>query len=101
LTHLALEMLRRRADVDMTLVPFPGAAPAMAALLGEHVTAMMDNYGTMAEQVAAGKLRVLATISPTRIEALPDIPTVAEAGFPGYGFDNWWGSFVPAKTPAA
>jgi tripartite-type tricarboxylate transporter receptor subunit TctC len=100
-THLALELLKQRTNVNITFVPFPGGAPAMTALLGGHVTAVMDNYGLMAEQVAAGKLRVLATIAPTRMEALPDIPTVAEAGVPGYGLDNWWGSFVPAKTPAA
>jgi tripartite-type tricarboxylate transporter receptor subunit TctC len=98
--HIALELLNHVAKVDITFVPFPGSAPAVTALLGGHVTALMDNYATMAEHVSAGRLRVLATVSPTRVEALPNVPTVAEAaGYEGFGLNSWWGAFAPAHTP--
>ena len=99
--HIGLEVLKKVAKVDITFVPFPGSTPAVTALLGGHVTAMIDNYATVAEHVNAGKLRVLASLWPTRVEALPNIPTVAESGFKGYGITSWWGSFAPAKTPQA
>lgn len=98
-THIGLELLKHVANVDLTFVPFPGSAPAVTALLGGHITAEMDNYATVAEHVNAGKLRVLATISPTRVEALPNVPTVAEAGYQGFGLTNWWGAYAPAHTP--
>jgi tripartite-type tricarboxylate transporter receptor subunit TctC len=98
-SHIALEVLKSVAKVDITFVPFPGSGPAVTALLGGHVTAEFDNYATVAEHVNAGKLRVLATASPTRLEALPNVPTVAEAGYPGFGITNWWGAYAPAHTP--
>jgi tripartite-type tricarboxylate transporter receptor subunit TctC len=97
--HIGLEMLKRMANVNITFVPFPGSAPAVTALLGGHVTALYDNYATVVEHVSARKLRVLATGWPTRVEALPDVPTVAEAGYKEYGLTPWWGLFAPAKTP--
>src|SRR5260370_10943974 len=97
--HIGLEMLKRMENVNITFVPSPGSAPAVTALLGGHVTALYDNYATVAEHVRAGKLRVLATGWPTRVEALPDVPTVAEAGYKEYGLTPWWGLFAPAKTP--
>jgi tripartite-type tricarboxylate transporter receptor subunit TctC len=100
-THIGLEMLKRAANVDITFVPFPGSAPAVTALLGGHITAEMDNYATVAEHVNAGRLRVVATIAPTRVEALPNVPTVAEAGYPGFGITNLWGAYAPAHTPPA
>jgi tripartite-type tricarboxylate transporter receptor subunit TctC len=78
-SHIAFESLKHKANVDITFVPYPGSAPAVIALLGGHVTAMMDNYSTMAEHVNAGRLRALATTARTRVEGL-NIPTVAEAG---------------------
>jgi tripartite-type tricarboxylate transporter receptor subunit TctC len=98
--HIGLEELKRMAKVDITFVPFPGSAPAVTALLGGHVTALYDNYATVAEHVNAGRLRVLATGSATRLEALPNVPTVAESGYKDYGIESWWGSFAPAKTPS-
>jgi tripartite-type tricarboxylate transporter receptor subunit TctC len=98
--QIGLEMLKRMANVDITFVPFPGGAPAVTAVLGGHVTAIFDNYATMGEHVSAGRLRVLATAWPTRTEAFPNIPTVAEAaGLKDYGVRSWWGSFAPTKTP--
>jgi tripartite-type tricarboxylate transporter receptor subunit TctC len=97
--YLAVEMLKRAANLNMTFVPYPGGAPAVTALLGEHVTSMFTDYPTSAEQLKAGKLRALATGSQTRAEALPDVPTVAESGYKDYDVEQWWGLFAPAKTP--
>jgi hypothetical protein len=79
--------------------PYPGNAPAVNALLGEHVTSMLASYATVAEQLNAGKLRALATESRTRIEPLPEVPTVAESGYKDYEMDYWLGILAPAKTP--
>jgi tripartite-type tricarboxylate transporter receptor subunit TctC len=98
-THIAFEMLKSAAKVDMTFVPYPGTAPAVTALLGGHVTSYFGIYSVVSEQMKAGRLRALATAAPTRIEPLPDIPTVAEQGFPGYEVDIWFGVVAPAKTP--
>jgi tripartite-type tricarboxylate transporter receptor subunit TctC len=97
--HLSFEMLKRAAKVDMTFVPYAGNAPAVNALLGEHVTSMFGTYPEVAEQVSAGKLRALAVASRSRIEPLPDVPTVAESGYRGYEVDIWFGLVAPAKTP--
>ena len=99
-THqIALEMLRRAAKIEMTIVPYPGGAPAVNALLGGHVTSALLSYSTASEQLKAGKLRALATFSRTRIEALPELPTVAESGYSDSEMDEWLGMLAPAKTP--
>jgi tripartite-type tricarboxylate transporter receptor subunit TctC len=95
-SHIGFEMLKRRANVDITFVPFPGGAPAVTALLGGHVSSMIDNYGTIAEQVSGGKLRAVATLSRSRVEDLPDVPTVAESGYSGFEADGWFGLFAPS-----
>jgi tripartite-type tricarboxylate transporter receptor subunit TctC len=96
--QIAFETLRRAARVDMTFVPYPGIAPAVNALLGEHVSSVLGTYSTVSEQLNAGKLRALATASRTRIEPLPEVPTVAESGYDDYDVDFWLGLFAPAKT---
>jgi tripartite-type tricarboxylate transporter receptor subunit TctC len=96
--QIAFEVLKRAANVDITHVPFAGGAPAVTALLGGHVTSVLGNYADVAEQLNAGKLRALATASRTRIEALPNLPTVAESGYAGYEASVWIGLVVPAKT---
>jgi len=96
---IAFEMLKRVANLNMTFVPYPGAAPAVTALLGEHVTSVFTDYATLAEQLKSGKLRALATGSRTRAEALPDVPTVAESGYKDYDAKQWFGLLAPAKTP--
>jgi tripartite-type tricarboxylate transporter receptor subunit TctC len=98
--HIAIEVLKRVANVNMIYVPYPGDAPAVSALLGEHVTSAMVTYPAAAEQLKAGKLRALATASRSRIEPLPDVPTVAESGYQDYEADTWFGVVAPAKTPA-
>jgi tripartite-type tricarboxylate transporter receptor subunit TctC len=98
-TQLGFEILKRAAQVDMTFVPFPGNAPAVNALLGEHVTSFFGNYSDVAEQVKAGTLRALAIASHTRAESLPDLPTIAESGYKDYELEFWIGVVAPARTP--
>jgi tripartite-type tricarboxylate transporter receptor subunit TctC len=98
-THIAFEMLKRAANVDMTFVPYPGGAPAINALLGNHVTSLFLPYAGMEGQLKAGKLRALASASRTRSDPLPDVPTVAESGYKDYEIDFWNGVLAPAKTP--
>jgi tripartite-type tricarboxylate transporter receptor subunit TctC len=76
-------MLKRITNVNMTFLPYPGVAPAINALLGEHVTSVFATYSTASEQLKAGKMRALATAASARIELLPDVPTVAEGGLQG------------------
>jgi tripartite-type tricarboxylate transporter receptor subunit TctC len=97
--HLAVEMLKRAANVNMTYVPYPGAAPAVNALLGEHLTSALVDYAGVAEQLKAGKLRALATGSRARIELLPGVPTASESGYTDYEAELWIGVLAPAKTP--
>jgi tripartite-type tricarboxylate transporter receptor subunit TctC len=97
--HIAVEQFRKRAKADLTYVPFTGGAPAINALLGGHVTAVMQNYSELGEQVKTGKLRAIATPSPKRIEPLPEVPTIAESGYEGFSAEVWFGLVAPARTP--
>jgi tripartite-type tricarboxylate transporter receptor subunit TctC len=97
--HISFEMLKRAANVNMIYVPYPGNAPAISALLGGHLTAVLSDYPTVAEQLRAGTLRGLATTSGTRIELLSEIPTVAESGYTDYESDGWFEVVAPANTP--
>lgn len=98
-SFIAFERLKRAAKVDMVFVPFAGVPPAINALLGEHVTSVFGVYTPAVELIRSGKLRPLAAGSPQRIEALPEVPTIAEAGYPGIEADLWSWLMVPAKTP--
>jgi tripartite-type tricarboxylate transporter receptor subunit TctC len=98
-TQIGVEMLKRAAKVDMIFVPYSGGGPLVNALLGEHVTSVLTSYTSSAEQLKAGKLRALATATRTRIEPLPDVPTIAESGYENYEVDYWAGVLAPAKTP--
>jgi tripartite-type tricarboxylate transporter receptor subunit TctC len=97
--HLGVEMLKRAARVDITYVPFSGDGPAVTALIGGHVTAMLGNFSSLSEQISAGKLRALAVGSRTRLLALPDVPTVVESGYKGYEVAVWFGAVAPVGTP--
>jgi tripartite-type tricarboxylate transporter receptor subunit TctC len=97
--QIAFEALKRAAKSDMTFIPYPGTTPAVNALLGAHVTSVFGNYGDVAAQMKAGKLRALAAASSMRIDSLPDLPTIAESGYPEYEADIWYGLVAPAKTP--
>jgi tripartite-type tricarboxylate transporter receptor subunit TctC len=98
-THLAFETLKRLAGVRMTYVPYQGSAAAVNALLGGYVTAALASAPNLVEHISAGKIRALATVSANRLGELPDVPTVAESGFPNYGADIWFGVVAPAATP--
>ena len=97
-SHIAFEMLKRAAGLDMIYVPFPGNAPTVNAVLGGHVTAGIANYADVVGHLKAGTLRALATPSPTRIETLPDVPTAAESGHKEFEYEIWFGMLTPAKT---
>jgi tripartite-type tricarboxylate transporter receptor subunit TctC len=97
--QLGFEMLKRAAKVDMTFVPYPGPSQALNALLGEHVTSVFGAYAPAAEHIKADKLRALATGSRVRIDALPEVPTIAEAGYGDIEGDIWNWLLAPAGIP--
>jgi tripartite-type tricarboxylate transporter receptor subunit TctC len=97
--HIGFEQLKQAANIEMTFVPFGGTVPAVNALLGEHVTSAFGDYSLFAEHAKSGKLRLLASASRVRIDALPEVPTMAEAGFKNYEADIWYGIVVPSRTP--
>ena len=97
--HIAIEALKHAAGVNVNFIPYQGSTPAVNALLGEHVTAVMASYPNVAELITTGKLRALATASAARIEPMPNVPTVAESGFKDFEADIWFGLVAPAKTP--
>jgi tripartite-type tricarboxylate transporter receptor subunit TctC len=91
-------MFKRAAKIDLTYVPYTGGAPAVNAVLGGHVDAVLANYSEVMEQVKVGKLRALAVTTRERIDRLPDVPTAIEAGYPDYEATAWFGMVAPAKT---
>jgi tripartite-type tricarboxylate transporter receptor subunit TctC len=97
--HLGIERLKRLAHADLTYVPYPGGSTTINALLGNHITAAVLNWSEIGQQITAGSARALATMAAQHIEPLPDLPTVAESGFPGFETDVWFGVVAPAKTP--
>ncbi|MCK8787282.1 tripartite tricarboxylate transporter substrate-binding protein [Roseomonas sp. NAR14] len=99
--QLAAELFRMAAGIDMTGVVYPGSAPALAALVAGDVQVMFDVVLTALPLVREGRLRALAVTTRGRLPALPDVPTVAESGFPGYEAGTWFGVAVPRATPAA
>jgi tripartite-type tricarboxylate transporter receptor subunit TctC len=98
-SHIAVEMLKLAANVNVKYVPYPSQVAAVNALLGEHVTSAVITYVGVAEHLKDGKLRALATASRTRIEPLPDVPAVAESGYKDYEAEVRLWLFAPAKTP--
>ena len=98
--HLATELLASKTGMQMVHVPYKGSGPALQDLLAGRVGLMLDVIMTSLPQVKQGKLRALAVTSATRSSLLPDVPTVAESGFPGFEAIVWFGIFAPAKTPA-
>lgn len=97
--HIAFETIRRAAKLDILYVPFQGSHPAVSAVLGQQVTSAMVSYPNVLAQISSGKLRPLAVTSEDRIEDLPNVPTIAESGFPGLEATLWFGTEVPANTP--
>jgi tripartite-type tricarboxylate transporter receptor subunit TctC len=98
--HLAGELFKNMAKVNLTTVPYKGAAPAITDLLGGQIQVMFTTVASAASLIAAGQLRALSVTSAERSPAFPELPTVAEAGVPGYAAESWYGLYAPAKTPA-
>ncbi|CAG9187416.1 tripartite tricarboxylate transporter substrate binding protein [Cupriavidus pinatubonensis] len=97
--HLAGELFASMAGVDMLHIPYKGSGPAMTDLLGGQVDYMFDSITSAKPQIDSGKLTPIAVTTAKRSSALPNVPTVAEAGLPGYELSPWFATFVPAKTP--
>ena len=99
--HLSAELLKFRTRSFVLHVPYRGSAPAMTALLSGEVNFMFDNLSPALPQIQSGKVRALAVTSATRSSALPDVPTMKEAGIDGFEVTAWFGLLVPRGTPAA
>ena len=99
--HLAGELFKSMAGVQMTHVPYKGAAPAMTDLIGGRLQLMFDNLASSLVQIKAGKVRALAVTTAKRTELAPELPTIAESGLSGFDINTWFGLFVPAGTPPA
>lgn len=98
-THLAMEMLKSTAGIDVVHVPYNGNGPAGTAVLGGQVQALFGSMPAVLPQAKAGKVRPIAVGTAKRSPALPDVPTVAESGYPGFEVSLWLGFFAPRGTP--
>jgi len=98
-SHLAVELFKMTVGVDMTHVPYKGSGPAITAILGREVDLMFDAIGSSLPQIQAGRFRALAVTTATRAPVLPNVPTVQEAGVPGFDVSVWYGVFAAAGTP--
>ncbi|HLI98757.1 MAG TPA: tripartite tricarboxylate transporter substrate binding protein [Bradyrhizobium sp.] len=97
--HLAGELFKDMAKVNLTAVPYKGAAPAITDLIGGQIEVMFTTVASAASLVESGQLRAIAVTSAERSAAFPQLPTVSEAGVPGYAAESWYGLFSPAGTP--
>jgi len=100
ISHLGMEMLKQATGMDLLHVPYKGFAPALPDLLSGRVAVMMADLAPVGQQLRAGSLRALAATSAQRSGFLPEVPTVAELGNPGYEIGVWFGLFAPARVPA-
>lgn len=98
--HIGAEYLDMVVQMKSLHVPYKGSAPATTDLLGGHLHAMLDNMVTQIPHIKTGKLKALAVTSERRVGILPDVPTVAESGYPGFSTGTWYGLVAPAGTPA-
>lgn len=99
--HLSMEMMKQMAHIRAVHVPYKGGGPAITAVLSGEVSALINNMIPTVQQVKAGRLRALGVTSRTRSNAVPDVPTIAESGLPGFEAVAWFGLFAPARTPLA
>jgi len=97
--HFCGELFKQLAQINIVHVPYKGGGPAMIDLIGGQVEMSFATMASSIGFVQTGKLRALAVTSPTRSKLLPDVPSMAEAGVPGYEMTSWYGMFVPAATP--
>jgi tripartite-type tricarboxylate transporter receptor subunit TctC len=98
--HLGMEILKKQAGIEVVHVPYKGAAPAINDALGGRVQVASSNISAVLPHVKAGRLRALGVTSLQRWPTIPDVPTIAEEGFPGYEAINWYALFAPVRTPA-
>ena len=99
--HLGFELFKSAAKIDVVHVPYKGAGPANIDLISGQVQAMFNNFLAAMPQIKAGKLRVLAVTSATRSQVMPELPTMAESGLPGFDVTGWYALLAPAGTPQA
>jgi tripartite-type tricarboxylate transporter receptor subunit TctC len=99
-SHLAPELFQSLAQAKVTHIPFKGGGPAVTATMSGDVQFMIETMGSVVQNVKSGKLRALAVTGEKRAAALPDVPTMREAGLPDYVYTTWYGLWAPAKTPA-
>ena len=99
--HIASEMLKGLMKLDMIYAPYPGGAPAVTALVGGHVNAVLANYSEVAQQVSSGKIRAIAVTSRERMDSLKDVPTIAESGYPDFEAAAWFGLVATGGSPPA
>jgi tripartite-type tricarboxylate transporter receptor subunit TctC len=97
--HLSGELFKRMANVEMTHIPYRGGAPAINDLIPGRVDVIFDNMPSILQHAKSGSLRALAVTTRDRVAVVPEIPTIAESGVPGFDVFSWFGFFVPAKTP--
>jgi tripartite-type tricarboxylate transporter receptor subunit TctC len=100
LGHLTGEMFKAAAAIDVQHVPYKGSAPAVTDLIGGQIQIMFDPLQSVLSNVQAGKLRAIGVSSKTRASVLPNVPTIAESGYPGFESTAWWAVFGPANLPA-
>jgi tripartite-type tricarboxylate transporter receptor subunit TctC len=98
--HIAMELFAMAAGIKMTHVPYKGIAPGVVALVSGEVEAIIASSPAVMAQVKAGKARALAVSSEKPTALVPGLPAIAQSGVPGFTYENWWGIFVPAGTPA-
>lgn len=98
--HVATELFKFMTSTNMVHIPFKGFAPGIADMLGGQVEVMMNPVTGLLPYVKSGKVRALGVSATARVPSLPDVPTIAEAGLPGYEYDLWYAIVAPAKTPA-
>jgi tripartite-type tricarboxylate transporter receptor subunit TctC len=101
ITHLITEVFAANAKIKLVHVPYKSVAPAVVDVAGGHVPMLIVSVPSVLPQVKAGRLRALAVTSPARSKFVPELPTVSEAGVPGYEARQWWGLFTQGKTPRA
>jgi tripartite-type tricarboxylate transporter receptor subunit TctC len=99
--HIAMEMFAKAAGIKMTHIPYKGIAPGVVALIAGEVDAIIASSPAVMTQVKAGKARAIAVSSAKPTPLVPGLPAIAESGVPGFTYENWWGIFAPAGTPAS
>ena len=100
-SHVAMEDLKQRTGIEIMHIPYRGAGPAYTALLRDEILVLIANLASATGHENAGGARILAAVGPHRSKARPDLPTIAELGFPGFSTGAWWGLFGPANLPPA